>query len=191
LHQVIKNNTWLEQTDDALLKLFRETLNQQVLATLYLRYTDLVYGTALKYLSDAEAAKDASIDIYQELVDKIPSHEVSHFKGWLYTLVKNHCLQKIRKQKRAVMVSMDIEFMQLGSFEHLDTVLEKENEFQKLELCVKKLPAKQKTSIELFYFQKKCYEEIADILSEDWNKVRSLIQNGRRNLKICMEKPAQ
>jgi RNA polymerase sigma-70 factor (ECF subfamily) len=42
--------------------------------------------------------------------------------------------------------------------------------------------------VELFYLQNKCYKEIAEDTGMDWNKVRSHIQNGRRNLKICMEK---
>jgi DNA-directed RNA polymerase specialized sigma24 family protein len=50
------------------------------------------------------------------------------------------------------------------------------------------LSPEQKISVEQFYLQNKCYKEIADATGLDWNKVRSHIQNGRRNLKICMEK---
>jgi hypothetical protein len=34
----------------------------------------------------------------------------------------------------------------------------------------------------------KCYNEIVSQTGMDWNRVRSLVQNGRRNLKICMDK---
>jgi RNA polymerase sigma-70 factor (ECF subfamily) len=46
----------------------------------------------------------------------------------------------------------------------------------------------QRQVIELFYLQGKCYNEIVELTKMDWNKVRSYIQNGRRNLKICMDK---
>jgi RNA polymerase sigma-70 factor (ECF subfamily) len=42
--------------------------------------------------------------------------------------------------------------------------------------------------IKLFYLEGKCYNEIVEITGRDWNQVRSAIQNGRRNLKLCMEK---
>ena len=40
----------------------------------------------------------------------------------------------------------------------------------------------------MFYLENKCYNEIVEQTGMEWNKVRSLIQNGRRNLKICMDK---
>jgi len=53
---------------------------------------------------------------------------------------------------------------------------------------MERLPDEQKQSIQLFYLENKCYNEIVEETGIDWGKVRSLIQNGRRNLKICMEK---
>jgi RNA polymerase sigma factor (sigma-70 family) len=65
--------------------------------------------------------------------------------------------------------------------------LEKEENYKKLEHCLDELTGEQKQSVELFYLQNKCYNEIAEITGFDWNKVRSYIQNARRNLKLCME----
>ena len=42
--------------------------------------------------------------------------------------------------------------------------------------------------IELFYLQGKTYKDIASQHNMQIGKVRSFIQNGRRNLKICMER---
>lgn len=176
-------------SDAALLLQFRATHNQEVLATLYLRYTDLVYGTAMKYLKDAEAAKDAVMNIYQELVQKLPSQEIDTFKSWLYVVVKNHCLMQLRRQKKQVTVEFQPNFVQSEDFSHLDSVLDKEKELQKLEKCMEDLPDEQEKAIRLFYLEGKCYNEIKEITALDWNKVRSLIQNGRRNLKNCMDKP--
>jgi RNA polymerase sigma-70 factor (ECF subfamily) len=174
-------------TDADLMHYFRETNNQDFLAALYLRYTDLVLGTCIKYLKDADAAQDASMDIYQELVQKLPLHQVDNFKSWLYVVTKNHCLMKLRKDKKAIMVEMQPGIMQSEDFSHLDAVLEKEKELQQLEKCIGELNAEQQASVRLFYLDQKCYNEIAEITGLEWNKVRSLIQNGRRNLKICME----
>jgi RNA polymerase sigma-70 factor (ECF subfamily) len=186
---VIHMNDTGPLSDAALLQQFRTTGSQEVLAALYLRYTDLVYGTAMKYLKDAEAAKDAVMNIYQELVYKLPSQEIDTFKSWLYVVVKNHCLMQLRRQKKQVTVEFQPSFVQSEDFNHLDNVLDKEKELEKLEKCMEGLPDEQEKAIRLFYLEGKCYHEIKEITALDWNKVRSLIQNGRRNLKNCMDKP--
>ena len=184
----IKHIEKAPETDDELLLLFKSNGSQDVLAKLYLRYTDLVYGTCLKYLKDGESAKDAVMNIYQELVQKLPNHVVQNFKSWLYVLAKNHCLMQLRSAKKMVTVEFQPGLMQSDNFEHLDTVLEREQDFKNLELCMERLPEEQRQSIKLFYLENKCYNEIVEQTGIDWGKVRSLIQNGRRNLKICMEK---
>ena len=176
------------QTDEELLLAFKQSGSQDVLAKLYLRYTDLVYGTCLKYLKDAEASKDAVMNIYQELLQKLPNHEVENFKGWLYVFTKNHCLMQLRSAKKMITVEFQPAVMQSEDYMHLDNVLDREQDFKKLEVCMERLPDEQKQSIQLFYLENKCYNEIVEQTGMEWNKVRSLIQNGRRNLKICMDK---
>ncbi len=175
-------------TDEELLAEFKKNFDQQMLAQLYLRYTDLIYGVCMKYFKHAETAKDTVMNIYQELLTKLQTHDVQNFKSWLYVVVKNHCLMQLRKEKKNITVEFTPAIMQSEDFTHLDDVLEKENELKKLEFCIEHLPGEQKQSIRLFYLENKCYNEIVDTTGYDWNKVRSLIQNGRRNLKICMEK---
>jgi RNA polymerase sigma factor (sigma-70 family) len=178
------------RTDEQLVADYKRTANQEVLAMLYLRYYELVYGVCLKYFKDGEASKDAVMNIYQELLGKLLAHEVENFKSWLYVLAKNHCLMQLRKSKKTITVEFQPDFMQSEDFSHLDAVLEKEKHFKTLEACIKKLPEEQRHSIRLFYLEDKCYNDISTITGMEWNRVRSLIQNGRRNLKICMEKNA-
>jgi len=176
------------QSDEELLLAFKRSGDQDVLATLYLRYSDLVYGTCLKYLKNAETAKDEVMNIYQELLTKLEKHEVENFKGWLYVLTRNHCLMQLRSSKKMITVEFNPGIMQSEDFMHLDNVLDREQDFKKLEGCMEKLPEEQKQGIQLFYLENKCYNEIVEQTGMEWNKVRSLIQNGRRNLKICMDK---
>ncbi len=176
------------QSDEELLQSFQESGSQDVLAILYLRYADLLYGVCLKYLTEAEAAKDAVMNIYGELVQKLPYQQINHFKSWLYVVAKNHCLMQLRNENKFRTVDLEPSDMQSEELLHLDVVLEKEAEFKRLEGCLQTLGDEQRKAIELFYLQNKCYNEIRDEMSLDWSKVRSLIQNGRRNLKTCMEK---
>lgn len=149
---------------------------------------DLVFGVCLKYFKDAERSKDAVMDIFEELNKKLRQHEVENFKGWLHVLARNYCLMQLRSPKQMKTTEFNADFMQSGQTTHLlNEALEKEETFVKLEQCMETLPEDQKQSIQLFFVEKKCYNEIAEITGYEWNKVRSYIQNGKRNLKICLE----
>lgn len=167
--------------------MYKKTDDQELVAELFQRYIDLVYGVCLKYLKHPENAQDSTLSVYQELVIKISKHEIENFKGWLYTLTKNHCLMRLRSEKKQVKVNFDVEFVQSEENVHLNGELDKEENFRKLDYCLGQLQEEQRKTIELFYLQGKCYNEISEITGLDWNKVRSYIQNGRRNLKICMD----
>lgn len=158
------------------------------LGTLYLQYMDLVFGVCLKYFKDAEKAKDAVMDIYLELCSKLLHHEVENFKPWLHVVTRNHCLMQLRSPKNLKVGEFNANFMQSHQTTHLENeALENEAYFIQLEQCMETLPEDQQQSIRLFYLQKKCYNEIAVITGYEWNKVRSYIQNGKRNLKQCLE----
>jgi len=175
-------------TDKELVALYKQSDDMTVLGELYQRYMDLVYGVCLKYFKEAETAKDSVIQIFEELVVKLKKHEVDNFKGWLHQVAKNHCLMQLRTPKNLKTVEFKIEFVQNEENVHLNGVLEKEENFQKLEYCLGTLTGDQQEAIRLFYLEGKCYNEIVEMTGHEWNYIRSCIQNGRRNLKICMEK---
>ncbi len=185
----LKNIPTSELPDRELVSLFRTSGNMDVLAALFQRYMDLLYGVCLKYLKQPEPARDAVMQIFEELVVKLPKHEVDNFKSWLYTLAKNYCLMQLRTPKNLKTTEFNPDSMQLEEEVHLNGIQVREENLQKLERCLQTLSTEQKTTVELFYLQNKCYKEIAEATGIEWNKVRSFIQNGRRNLKICMEKP--
>ena len=176
--------------DKELVSRFKASGNLDILAILFQRYMDLLYGVCLKYLKQPEPSRDAVMQIFEELVVKLKKHEVDNFKSWLYTLAKNHCLMQLRTPKNLKTTEFKIDSMQSEEDVHLNGALQREENLEKLERCLQTLSAEQKITVEVFYLQNKCYNEIAAITGLEWNKVRSYIQNGRRNLKICMEKTA-
>jgi RNA polymerase sigma factor (sigma-70 family) len=174
--------------DKELVTEFRMTGNMETLAILYQRYMDLLYGVCLKYLKQPEPSRDAVMHIFEELVEKLKKHEVENFKSWVYTLARNHCLMQLRTPKNLKTTEFKVDIMQSEEDVHLNGALQREENLEKMERCLQTLSAEQKITVELFYLQNKCYKEIAEQTGLEWNKVRSFIQNGRRNLKICMEK---
>ncbi len=167
---------------------YKEKGDLAVLGELYQRYMDLVYGVCLKYLKETEAAKDAVMQVFEELVIKLKKHKVENFSGWLYQLAKNHCLMQLRTPRNLKTVAFKAEFMQNEENVHLNGIWEQEENLKQLEYCLETLTAEQQEAIRLFYLEGKCYNEIVTITGQEWKQVRSSIQNGRRNLKTCMEK---
>jgi RNA polymerase sigma factor (sigma-70 family) len=175
-------------TDKELVDLYKKSPGLDALGELYRRYMDLVYGVCLKYLKDSEAAKDAVMQLFEELVIKLKKYEIENFKSWLYQVAKNYCLMQLRSPKNLKTVEINPSLMQNEENVHLNGVLEKEENLQKMEHCLKTLTEEQRTVIQLFYLEDKCYNEIVESTGHEWSQVRSFIQNGRRNLKLCMEK---
>ena len=171
-----------------LLSDYRRTGNLELLGELYSKYMPLVYGLCLKYLRDEDSSKDAVMQIFEELVDKVKKHEISNFKSWLYTLARNYCLMALRSDAKHSFVSLDEPGMEKPEVIHLNIEESHESKLSSMEECMKTLTKEQRLSIDLFYLQQKCYKEVSDITGYDMNKVKSYIQNGKRNLKICMEK---
>ncbi len=184
----LKNISSTNQSDTELVLLYRQSGDLKVLGELYQRYMELVFGVCLKYLKEPERSQDAVMQIFEELVPKLKKHEVENFRGWLHQVAKNYCLMQLRTPKNFKTVELPALLMQNEEDVHLNGVMEKEENFQKLEKCMASLPDEQRTMIKLFYLDGRCYNEIVESTGYNWNHVRSSIQNGRRNLKLCMEK---
>ncbi len=157
------------------------------ISILYNRYARLVYGSCLKHFKNKADADDAVSEIFSLISKKLKTHEVKSFKSWLYTVTRNYCIEILRKNNRQRDKISTAESMYSETIFHPDNV-EDEQMIYKLSKCMEALPPKQKQSIDLFYYQKMGYKEIAQRLDISWDKVRSFIQNGRRNLKNCIEK---
>jgi RNA polymerase sigma-70 factor (ECF subfamily) len=152
----------------------------------------LVYGICLKYFKEQEKSKDAVILIYEKIQHTIHKHEIKNFKNWLYVVSKNHCLMELRKTKTGKLFFPGNEeelekFMENESELHPIDKEQDENGEKALKDCIEKLKAEQKECIRMFYFKNKCYRDIAEKLNIEEKKVKSYIQNGKRNLKICLE----
>ena len=187
----IKNISTHETSDPEIIAAYKQSKDLKSLGNLYEPYMELVFGVCLKYLKNTKLAKDAVMHIFEELIEKVLRHNIDNFKNWLYALARNYCLMQLRSPRHLKTVELNATIMQSKDETHLHLIYEKEADLQRLEKCLKKLVTEQKESVELFYLKNKCYREITVITGKDINKVRSLIQNGKRNLKICMETTLQ
>lgn len=177
--------------DATLLARFQELPSAAALSPLFERYVELIYGQALHYLKDAAKAEDACIDIFEHLLRKLPEQDIQNFRPWLQTVVRNHCLMQLRREKREPSQQSEELLVHSGALAHLlaGGLPEEDPRLEALKACIAALPTEQKQCVRLFYLTEgQTYLSIAEQLSLDLGKVRSFIQNGRRNLRICIEK---
>jgi len=175
-------------SDSELIQIYKESAQLTILGELYDRYMTLVYGVCMKYLRDREESRDAVMQIFEKLVSSLLQHDIIHFKSWLYTTSRNHCLMHLRARKGKNFQEISTVFMESEVAAHQEDESEIESNLSKLETCIEQLATEQKSCIKLFYIQQKCYKEIVEATGFDDNKVKSYIQNGKRNLKICMDR---
>ncbi len=170
--------------DEVLLEKFRQSQDLEVLGALYRRYMDLVYGVCLKYLKHPEDSKDAVMQIFEKLIVEAEKTDIANFKSWLYVVSKNFCLMILRKEKSSRERGENFEsFMEIAHDKHHDDRSQEQELEQTLAKAMLTLPKHQRTCLELFYYNGKSYHEIAQVTGYELKKVKSYIQNGRRNLK--------
>lgn len=183
----------INRSDDELLTEFRSGGDLEVLGELYSRYVHLVYGVCLKYLKDREEAKDGVMQIFEKLIIEIPKYNIENFRSWLHVVTKNYCLMQLRsdktdKEKFSEWINDPVVFMETVTDLHPLDEDENTGLMEKaLEDCIQRLKEDQKKCIRQFYYDNRCYNEISENLGIDEKKVKSNLQNGKRNLKICLE----
>ncbi|WP_235891116.1 RNA polymerase sigma factor [Sphingobacterium lumbrici] len=179
----------MSATDDSsLLENYRTTGDLKYLGELYQRHTEMVYYVCLRYFKESEQSKDAVMQIFEELITKVNKQEIREFAKWLYVVSKNHCLMTLRSTKDNYELPVD-NFMEFSTFLHQEeNYVDQEERLSQLERCIDKLPEKQRISVDLFFINEKSYKEVVEITGYSMNDVKSYIQNGKRNLKNCMER---
>lgn len=187
MHLFGKHN-YDDLTDEELLVKYKDTGKAVFFDKLYERYLPLVYGLCLKYLHDISKSQDAVVDIYESLSGKIGGYDIKVFKNWLYSVVKNHCFKMLKDDKKEIIIDFNSQVMESDTI--LD-LLDDENEEERenaLGKCLKQLPEPQRISVTLFFYEDKSYQDIVDETGYNMKSVKSYIQNGKRNLKICIDK---
>jgi RNA polymerase sigma-70 factor (ECF subfamily) len=193
---LLYNEKYNQYSDNELITEYKNTKNNVFVGILYKRYGHLVLGLSLKYLKDEDEAKDAVMQIFEKLLADLLKFQIEYFKSWLYTFSKNHCLMIIRTKQSKLKKEIDLQihadsFMETNNSLHLNTEQDKEKQYTLLEKAINELNEDQRKCIDLFYLKERSYQEISDTTGYTLNEVKSFIQNGKRNLKIKLERNSE
>jgi RNA polymerase sigma factor (sigma-70 family) len=183
----VNKNLYKYISEQQLLDNYYADHNNKWLGILLERYTLLLLGVCVKYLKDEEEAKDAVQQIFYKVIVEMEKYKVSYFKSWIYMIAKNHCLMNLRKKHGNISIES---FEKTVPDNNTETYSYLENDELKnaIFVALQELKKEQKQCITLFYLEKKSYHEIADRTGFTLLQVKSYIQNGKRNLKLMLEK---
>ncbi len=174
------------QTDDS-----NQKEKARDIGSLFLQYNHLVFLVCVKYLKSEEESKDAVMEIFHKILTDPKEHEIINFPAWLHAVTKNHCLMKIRKAGKTKVLYLPPDEIDTFFVEHEHIFDHTDGDTIKWEELLNNLNNEQKTCIEMFYYHKKSYKEIAGTNGMNINEVKSHIQNGKRNLKNLLKKGAK
>ena len=104
-------------------------------------------------------------------------------------VAKNHCLMKLRDRQSKIPVELT-ENLAAAAEETTDwqELVQNDLTLETMEISLKELNPEQQQCVTLFYLEKKSYREISDITGFSSLQVKSYIQNGKRNLRLLIEK---
>ena len=192
--KIFRSKQQTEVPDDVLITQYKTGGDMAVVGELFKRYSHLVFGVCMKYLKNEALSEDMSMQVFEKLITGLKDHDINNFRPWLHMVTRNECLMYLRKKKNIHTEELepsrrenDDTNMEFAAEDHLDEVEWKDMQLDILEEGIKSLKEEQKLCIELFYLQKKSYQEVADLTGFDMKNVKSYIQNGKRNLRIYME----
>jgi RNA polymerase sigma-70 factor (ECF subfamily) len=175
-------------SDAELLNRFYADRDNEWLGILLQRYTMLLLGVSMKYLKNEEEARDTVQQVFLKAINELHKYKVEYFKSWIYMIAKNHCLMQLRSKGRFNTEITEQTLTTPAEPESSQVHIEKDKTLDKLALALQQLNNEQQLCVTLFYLEKKSYQEISQQSSFSILQVKSHIQNGKRNLKIIMER---
>jgi len=175
-------------SDQELLAKFHADHNNEWLGVLLQRYTLLLLGVCMKYLKNEEEAKDSVQQVFLKAIQELHKYKVEFFKSWLYMVAKNHCLMKLREKQGKIPAELDNQAIPAPEDTDRKKLEETDHTLDLMENALRELNKEQQQCVTLFYLQKKSYSQISETTGFTLLQVKSYIQNGKRNLKILIEK---
>lgn len=146
------------------------------------RYMKRAYYIALGFVRNAQDAMDISQESFIKAFRKIKRFDPEKsFFPWFYKLLKNLCLDHIKRRSRAQEIPLDEA-----------RVLKEEREDREMKEIlwkgIEKLPFEQKEVILLRYFQQYSYQEIAEITARPVGTVMSSLYYAKKKLREAIQK---
>lgn len=188
-----------ESTDKELIDRYKTNDDQLAFTEILNRYYHLIYGACFKILGTEDDAKDVCLDVCESLCTKLKEGEIEFFSSWLFRVCQNRAVSFIRnRETRRRHEGMKLSSEKSGEnsvenrmLQRLSPQTDENNQFDRakdqLGELMSQLPKAQRFCLQLFYFKKMSYAQIAAATNSEIKQVKSHLQSGKRKLKLLFE----
>ncbi|WP_336785573.1 RNA polymerase sigma factor [Paenibacillus sp. MMO-177] len=154
---------------------------EQILTHCITENKENIYRLAYSYVKNKEDALDIVQDsIYKAMTSIELLKDTASVKSWFYRIVANTSLDFLRKHKRVHPMDREkLEFYALGA----------EDSYMDIDLVrtLADLPCKYREVVVLRYFEDLKIEEVAEVLHENVNTVKTRLYQALRLLRIKLK----
>jgi len=159
--------------------------DEQAMATLYDRYSRIVYSVALRVLRDPASAEDVLQDVFLGIWRKPETFVATRgsLGGWLAVVARNRAIDTLRRKRP----SEQIEEIYLASPFDLADEAERNTLMQRARAIILHLPLDQRKTLEMAYFDGLTHSEIAEITGDPLGTVKTRIRSALLSLRKEME----
>lgn len=156
----------------------------------------MIYNLGLRLFHDEEDAMDFSQEVYLQAYDKLRSFRGdAKFSTWLYSLGLHWGLNKIRRQKKWRLLSVDEpgpdgRALELEASPREDPflILSENEQAREVQIALDALPDAYRLPLVLYYYEKLAYEQIARELGIKEGTIKSNIFRGKAMLRDILLK---
>tara|TARA_R110000796_G_scaffold104102_1_gene213820 strand:- start:206990 stop:207568 length:579 start_codon:yes stop_codon:yes gene_type:complete len=154
------------------------------------RYKDMVLTLALRMLRNREEAEEVAQDVFVKVYEKLSKFKgEAKFSTWLYKVVYNTCLDRIKKIRRGVLVVAmeDITERQIKTVDNALDQMELKERNDAIQECMLMLTADESALLTLFYFEELSFKEISKITGTSTNNLKVKLFRSRKKLALIMQ----
>ncbi len=151
------------------------------MAALYDRYSRIVYSVALRVLRDVPAAEDVLQEIFMQVWRNPGSFLATKgsLGGWLAVVARNRSIDSLRRRRP----TDQVEEIALASSFNLAEEAERNNLMERARAAIVHLPAEQRKTLELAFFDGLTHTEIAEVTGDPLGTVKTRIRSALLTLR--------
>ena len=171
--------------EDASLLALVQSGDEQAIATLFDRYSRLVYSVALRVLRDPTAAEDVMQEVFMQIWRQPDAFTAARgsLGGWLAIVARNRSIDVLRRKRPCT----SIDDVPLASPLNLANEAEQALLMERARGAIQKLPREQRKSLELAFFDGLTHTEIAEITGDPLGTVKTRIRSALLTLRKAFQ----
>ncbi len=165
--------------------------DMQAFGMLVQKHQRLVYTLAVRMMKNPEEAQEATQDTFVKVFQSLSVFEgKSKFTTWIYRIVYNECLTRLRKTKRNFRILEEITDHpeEPSDFQDGLEIMHQEERTALIKKGIELLNPSEAVVLTLFYLEDQSIKEIASITSLTESNVKVQLHRGRKHLGQILQK---